>query len=226
MVIMAHPDDPEFSCGGTVALWARQGREIIYVLCTSGDKGSEDPAMTPQRLAEIREEEQRRAAQRLGVVEVVFLRFKDGELMPDLELRRAITRAIRRYQPDIAIIPDPARYYFGSSFVNHPDHRAVGEAALAAIYPAARDRLNFPELWEEGLQPHKVREVYLSGAREPDVWIDIGEVLSLKIEALREHRSQFADFSWVEGRLREPYRFPGQPEHIRYAEAFKHLSIS
>lgn len=190
MVIMAHPDDAEFVCGGTVALWAAQGVEVTYVIITSGEKGTDDPEMTKERLIALREEEQRNAARILGVKEVVFLRYPDGELMPTRELRRDLVREIRRYRPDAVIVGDPTRRFYGSNYINHPDHRAAADAALDAIFPAAGNRLFFPELLAEGLQPHSVREVYVAGSSEPDTFIDIMPTLDLAIAALKEHRSQ------------------------------------
>lgn len=226
MVVMAHPDDPEFTAGGTVAKWAREGKEIIYVICTNGNKGSDDPQMTPERLATIREEEQRAAAKRLGVKKIVFLGYPDGELQPTLELRRDIAREIRRYKPDAVITPDPTTRYFGQTYINHPDHRAAGDAALDAIFPAARDRLSFPELAEGGLEPHKVREVYLSGTTNPDFWVDIGDTIEIKIEALLQHRSQINEPDKLAERIREWGRAMAEGQDMEYAERFKRMILS
>lgn len=197
MVIYAHPDDPEFFSGGALIKWGLEGKELVYVLATSGDKGSDDPEMTTQRLIEIREAEQRAAAKAAGAKTVIFLRYPDGELEPNLELRRALTRIIRQHKPDIVVTNDPATRYSASGSINHPDHRAIGDATLAAVYPAARDRHTFVELWrDEGLEPHKVRQVYLSGTRDPNVKINITDVLQQKIAAILEHKSQIKD---VEG---------------------------
>jgi LmbE family N-acetylglucosaminyl deacetylase len=190
MVIMAHPDDAEFICGGTVALWTAQGVEVTYVIITSGEKGTDDPEMTKERLIALREEEQRNAARILGVKEVVFLRYPDGELTPTMGLRRDLVREIRRYRPDAVIVGDPTRRFYGSNYINHPDHRAAADAALDAIFPAAGNRLFFPELLAEGFPPHSVREVYVAGSSEPDTFIDITPTLDLAIAALKEHRSQ------------------------------------
>src|SRR4051794_1646402 len=195
-VIMAHPDDAEFSCAGTIARWADEGNEVVYVLLTSGDKGSDDPEMTPEKLVATREAEQREAAHILGAQDVTFLKYPDGYLEPNLELRRDIVRQIRRLKPDVVICQDPTVRWFASEYINHPDHRAAGEATLAAIFPAARDRLTFPELLDEGLAPHRVREVYLAGAQTPDVTIDITNFIDLKIESLRAHTSQVGDFDF------------------------------
>ena len=152
LVIIAHADDAEFGSAGTIAKWVKQGVEVTYVVVTNGNKGSADPDMTPEALAALREKEQRAACKVLGVKNVVFLGYHDGELVPSLELRRDLTREVRRYKPDVAMVPDPTTWYFGNVYINHPDHRAVGEAALAAIFPSARDRLTFPEAAGGGLR--------------------------------------------------------------------------
>lgn len=224
LVILAHPDDPEFFCGGTVARWVQEGREVIYVLATHGERGSDDPAMSPERLARIREQEQRAAARVLGVQEVVFLDYPDGSLLPTLELRRDLTRQIRRWRPDIVITCDPTVRY-RSGYLNHPDHRAIGDAALDAVYPDARNPLQFPELLAEGLEPHRVRAAYIAGAADPDTEVDITDTLALKLEALRQHRSQIADPDGLEVRLREWYRKEEPDGTVRYVERFRQVVL-
>lgn len=225
MVIMAHPDDPEFFSGGTIALWARDGAEIIYLILTNGNKGSDDPAMTPDRLIRVRQEEQRSAASLLGVKTIIFLDQPDGELQATLQLRQLVVREIRRHRPQVVICPDPTAYYFGNTYVNHPDHRAAGRVALEAIFPAARNRMYHPELLDEGLMPHTVREIYLTGALQPDRWVDISEVMDLKIQAIRSHASQLADPEAVVERVRQ--RAEGVDEYGRrvYREAFRYLTL-
>ncbi len=227
MVVLAHPDDPEFMCGGTVARWAAEGKEIIYVLATRGDKGSDDPTMTPERLAQIREQEQRAAAAVLGVREVIFMGYPDGELVPDLRLRRDITRLIRQVRPDIVITADPTTRYFGSNYINHPDHRAIGEATLDAVYPAARDRFNFIELWrDEGLEPHKVREVYVGNTYEADVQVDITDYIDKKIAALLEHKSQIKDPAGLAERIRQRASASNDGAGPPYVERFRRFVLS
>ncbi len=231
MVVVAHPDDAEFGAGGTVARWVREGKEVVYVVVTSGDKGSQDPQMTPERLARLREEEQRAAARRLGVSQVIFLHYTDGEVMPDLQLRHDITREIRRWRPDAVICQNPTTFYV-NGYINHPDHRAVGEATLAAVFPIARDHLNYPEHKAEGLEPHKVRKVYLNISPDADTFIDITDTMELKIQAIWEHKSQFDDPEALAGRLRE--RAAETARRARelgadvgeYAEAFKLIDLS
>jgi LmbE family N-acetylglucosaminyl deacetylase len=222
MVVVAHPDDAEFGCAGTVARWIKDGRQGFYVLCTSGNKGSSDPDMTSERLADIREAEQLEAARVLGVSETVFLRFPDNELhrFPH-ELREAITRQIRRLRPDIVITHDPWRPY-----AMHSDHRTVGLTTVDSVYPTARDRLNFPEHEQAGLAPWKVAQVYLSGAAEPDTWVDTSETFDLKIEALRKHVCQVGNRADLAERMRERAREVGQAANLHMAEAFKVLRLN
>ena len=225
-VVIAHPDDAEFDCAGTVARWTAEGHEVVYVLLTSGDKGSSDPAMTPERLAATRETEQRDACAILGVHDVVFLRHPDGTLVPDLALRRDLVRVIRRLKPDVVICQDPTVRWVDQSYLNHPDHRAAGEATLDAVYPAARDRMTFPELLADGLEPHKVREVYLAGAKEPDVWIDITAHLETKLAALRAHVSQIGDWDFAP-EIRDWARETAAKHEGAgdYAESFKYFKL-
>jgi LmbE family N-acetylglucosaminyl deacetylase len=219
--VFAHPDDPEFFAGGTFARWAAACAEITFLMATSGDKGSADPEMTHAKLIDIREEEERRAAAVLGVNEVIFLRYPDGELTADLALRRDITRTIRQKKPDVVVTTDPINWYSERS-INHPDHRAIGEATLAAVYPTARDRLNFIELErDEGLEVHKTRQVYIAGAQTPNKKVDITDFLETQINSLREHKSQIKDIDELAGRLREWKRDPQSPdESPRQIESF------
>lgn len=226
MGIFAHPDDPEFFCGATFARWAAEGAEIIFVLATSGDKGSSDPDMTSERLIAIREDEERCAAAKLGVKEVIFLRHRDGELMPSLELRRDIVRAIRMYKPEIVVTLDPTVFWWGDRGVNHPDHRAIGEATLAAVYPTARDRLNFPEQErEEGLEAHKVKYLYISGTQSPNVWVDVTDYIEAKIESLYEHKSQIADMEKMAERIRGNRDPEAPPDVVRYVDSFRLITF-
>ncbi len=224
MAIFAHPDDPEFFCGGTLARWAAEGAEVFFVLATSGDKGSADPEMTHSRLAAMREDEERNAASALGAREVVFLRYPDGELQPTLDLRRDLTRLIRLKQPDIVVTCDPTVYWYGTGYLNHPDHRAIGAATLEAVFPTARDRLNFIELErDEGLAVHKVHQVYISGAGEPTAKVDITDHIETKISALREHKSQISDMEAMAERIRSASD-PESP-YPRYVESFRVITF-
>ena len=193
LVVAAHPDDADFGAGGTAALLARAGWEVRYLVVTDGSKGSDDPAFTPETLVAARAEEQRVAAAHLGVMDVRFLGYTDGELVSSRELLGRVTREIREFQPFAVYTHDPEPVIIQNSFVNHNDHRVTGLATVDAVYPTARDRLNFPEHLAEGLATHKVRELYLWGANQPTFTVDITPVLDAKIEALLLHASQFTD---------------------------------
>jgi LmbE family N-acetylglucosaminyl deacetylase len=226
MAIYAHPDDPEFFSGGVLAQWAAAGAEVVYVLATSGDKGSAELDMTSERLVEIREAEQRAAAAVIGAKDVVFLRRRDGELTASLDLRRDLVRLIRLKQPDIVVTNDPTTFWYGDRALNHPDHRAIGEAALAAVFPIARDRLNHPEMErDEGLVPHKVKQVYLSGANQPNVKVDISDSIETKIRALREHKSQIADMDAMAERQRSRLDPEAPADHPRLIESYRVLTF-
>ena len=223
MVIMAHPDDAEWTCSGTVAKWCAEGWDVVYVLCTDGSKGSSDPEMTSEQLIKIREREQRDAGKVLGLQDVVFLGYPDAYLEPTLELRKDIAREIRRYKPDVVITGSPARDVERGYYVSHPDHLAAGEAALSAIFPTARDRLTFPELLEEGLEPHKVREVWIAGGGDnADNYVDVEASMDTAIKALKAHVSQVdqenADEWFQQGRIRT-----GAKIGMAYAEGFKRI---
>ncbi|MHB1007427.1 MAG: PIG-L deacetylase family protein [Chloroflexota bacterium] len=225
MAIVAHPDDAEFTVAGTVAKWAREGTRVVYVICTDGSKGTDDPSLTKDRLVPVREAEQRAAAAVLGVSEVVFLGHDDGTLEPSLSLRRDLSRQIRKYQPEACFCPDPS-VRFRADYINHPDHRAAGEAALCALFPDARNRWQFPELLEEGLEPFAVKHIFLTGTQSPDVWFDISSTLDLKLKALAAHRSQVdATQEGVEERIRGWARLNAQGRGLEYAEAFRHIVL-
>jgi LmbE family N-acetylglucosaminyl deacetylase len=227
MGVFAHPDDAEFFAGGTFAKWASDGAQITFVVATSGDKGSDDPQMTHEKLVLIREDEERCAAQALGVQEVIFLRYKDGELFPTLELRRDITRFIRMKQPDTIVTLDPTVFWYATRSINHPDHRAIGAATLEAVFPTARDRLNFYEQErDEGLSTHKVLTVYIAGAAEPTVKVDITDSIETKIASLREHKSQIVDMDAMAKRVREQaLDLEAPPDYPRYIERFRLIQL-
>ena len=225
--VFAHPDDPEFFAGATFAKWALDGADITFVIATSGDKGSADPEMTHDRLAQIREQEEREAAAVLGVRQVVFLRYKDGELFPTLELRRDITRLIRMKKPNIVVTLDPTVFWYGTRGINHPDHRAIGAATLEAVFPTARDRLNFIELErDEGLMPHKALTVYIAGAAHPTLTVDVSNAIETQIRALYAHKSQISDMDKMAERIRERSLDPDSPpEYPRHIEKFRVINL-
>ncbi len=220
MVVTAHPDDPEFGAGGTVAKLTREGRQVTYVIATNGNKGSGDRSMTPERLARIREEEQRNAAHILGVEHVVFLGREDGELEDTREFRRDVTREIRRWRPDLIITQNPRRTY--NLYASHRDHRITAGVVLDCVYPLARDHMAFPELLRE-YEPHRVREVYLMQWENPHLVVDIAETIDLKLKALACHVSQIADFPSVEARVRDRSSVIGRQQGFAYAEAFDRI---
>jgi LmbE family N-acetylglucosaminyl deacetylase len=191
LAVVAHPDDVEFNMGGTVARWIDDGWRVVYVIVTRGDKGSTDPSMTAEQLADIREEEQRIAAAYLGALGVEFLGYEDGALEPSLAVRRDIARQIRRYKPERMIVTDPHELY-SERYIQHPDHIAAAQAALAATYPA-RDRMTMPELLAEGHEPHGVSEVYIQTSRDPNLFVDITPAMDRKKQALRLHASQIEE---------------------------------
>jgi LmbE family N-acetylglucosaminyl deacetylase len=223
LVIFSHPDDAEFSAAATIASLTGAGVRVDYVVSTDGGKGTEDPDVRPEQLTETRRAEQRAAADVLRVQEIVHLGYPDGYLQPTLDLRRDITRQIRRFRPDLVITQNPQRRLDHNPFIGHPDHLATGEATLAAVYPAARDRLNFPELIDEGLEPWKVRQVLLTGVEEPNLWIDVEATFETGLRALLSHTSQVGGREDVEERTRERARLVGEPQGIGLAQAF--LSI-
>lgn len=224
MTIHAHPDDQEFTVAGTLAKWARAGCTITVVCITSGDAGSNDPAKQAAdkpALAALREREQLDAGRVIGVTETVFLRYPDGALQHTLDLRRDLTRLIRRHKPEAVMCGDPTARFYGNSYMNHPDHRAAADAACDAVFPSAGTRLIFPELLSEGLEPHSAKRLYLHGSEKPDVWIDTSETIEIKIDALRRHRSQVGEGKDLDRMLREWAAEEGKPRGLQYAEAFR-----
>jgi LmbE family N-acetylglucosaminyl deacetylase len=223
MSIYAHPDDQEFSIGGTLAKWARAGCEVISVIITSGDSGSNDPAKDgshKKELAELREKEQLAANAVLGVKETVFLRYADGELEPTIELRKDLTRIIRQYKPDVVLAGNPEAWFYGDDYVNHPDHRAAAQAAATAVFPSAGTRLIFTELLEAGYEPHEVKRFYIHGTDKVNTWVDITDTLDIKIKALQEHVSQ-VDPNEVDKWMREWAAEEAKGQEMKYAEAYK-----
>jgi LmbE family N-acetylglucosaminyl deacetylase len=222
LVVFSHPDDAEFLAAPTIAALVADGATVDYLVTTDGGKGTDDPTMTPEQLAATRVAEQRSAADVLGVREIVHLDYPDGYLTPSLELRRDIVRHIRRVQPDLVIAQNPQRRADGVG-IAHPDHLATGEATLAAVYPAARDRLNFPELIGEGLEPWKVRQVLVTGVERPNLWLDVSATFERGLEALRCHASQIDDIDETEKWMRERAEDAGRAAGVPMAQAF--LSI-
>jgi len=226
LVILAHPDDPEFFCGASINLWVRSGHKVIYCLLTCGDKGTKDFSLDSDELCSIRQMEQRTAANILGVNEVVFLKYPDGYLVADIALRRDITRVIRTIRPDILVTCDPQTLFTVNGGLNHPDHRAAGQATLDAVFPSARDHLTFVELWkDEKLEPHVVREVWVCGTLQPDITLDVTETWETKICALYEHKSQIGDPEKFAERMHNRRVAESTVEKPRYEEKFRRLIL-
>jgi LmbE family N-acetylglucosaminyl deacetylase len=225
--IHAHPDDQEFTVGGTLAKWARAGSHIVTVCITSGGAGSNEhtpPEMTRAALTPIREEEQRQACRVLGVADVVYLGYDDGMLEPSLALRRELTRIIRRHRPDAVVCGDPTMRFFGAAYMNHPDHRAAADATLDAVFPSAETRLIFPELLDEGLEPHKVRSVFIHGSEKSDTFIDISEFLGVKLAALKEHRTQMGTWDPTD-MITGWAKMQGAPRKLEAAESYRLMRL-
>ncbi|MBI2831694.1 MAG: PIG-L family deacetylase [Chloroflexi bacterium] len=215
MVITAHPDDAEYGIAGSVAKWVREGKSVMYVVCTNGDKGSSDPEMTSPRLAFIREKEQRAAAKVLGVRRVAFLRHPDQSLEDTPEFRKEIVSVMRKYRPGTVAAPDPYRRY-----IWHHDHRVLGQVVLDAVYPYVRDRLAYPDLLDAGLKPHIVKEVLFWGAEDPNYRSDITDTFDIKLRALRCHKSQVSGRPDHEEWLLQRARMLAEGTGFKLAEAF------
>jgi LmbE family N-acetylglucosaminyl deacetylase len=224
VAIAAHPDDLDFGCAGTLALWASRGCQVTELIVTSGDKGFQDERPLEEK-QEMREREQRAAARELGVKDVRFLRFPDGEVENTPGLRREIVRALRHVRPDVVVSFDPANFAFDNFYRYHPDHRAVALAAYDALYPAVGNRNFFPELLTEGLEPHRPEAVWFSGTTHPDAWIDISATIDRKVAALRAHRSQIKDADGIAGFIKDWARSQGAAKGLAFAESFRRLEI-
>lgn len=223
MFITAHPDDVDYSTAGTAAKWASAGCEVIYVVVTDGSAGSHQEDMTREKVAEIRRREQEAAAAVVGA-RCIFLGQPDGLLQPTLELRKKLVRLIRQHRPQAIVSGDPRQYFSGDTYINHPDHRAAAQATVEAVFPAAEMDLLYPDLLEEGLRGHKVNYVYVYTHEDPNCHVDVSDVIDLKIDALRQHRSQLGD--------RDPDRYIrrrqaeiGREAGCEYAEPFRRMTL-
>jgi LmbE family N-acetylglucosaminyl deacetylase len=223
LVILAHPDDPEFFCGATLARWARDGHQITYVLMTCGDKGfnpATHPEMTPEKLCGLRHTEQLNAAKVIGTKEVHFLDLADGYLVPSLDLRRDVVREIRRHKPDILVTCDPQNL-FAQYGINHPDHRYCGQIVLDAVFPAAGNVAYFPELLKEGFQPHMPKEVWCSLTSQPNVTVDVTDTWETKVKAILEHKTQIPNVDKLIERMKSRRTEDSTDEDPRYEEKFR-----
>lgn len=222
LVVTPHPDDAEGAAGGTIARWIDEGYEAVYVVCTNGDKGSNDPEMTSERLAKLREQEQREAARLLGVKELIFLGHPDGFLPQSTPFLEQVTRAIRQYRPEKVMTCDPYIQY-----VAHHDHRVAGMVVLEAVFPVARDHLYFPEHKAAGLLPYRVSEVYLWGSSEPNEFTDITRTMERKLDAILCHQSQVGHHPQMvlRQRFKERSRMIGEPHKMALAESFHRIEF-
>lgn len=223
MSIHAHPDDQEFSIGGTLAKWTRAGCEVVCVVITSGDSGSNDPSKGADykpELARLRETEQLAANKVLGVTQTVFLRYPDGELEPTIQLRKELTRLIRKYKPDVVLAGNPEAWFYGNEYVNHPDHRAAAQAVCEAVFPSAGSRLIFADLLTEGLEPHEAKRLYVHGTDKPDTWVDISETIDIKVKALQQHASQ-VPVDEVEKWMKDWAKEDAKDKDFEYAESYR-----
>ena len=226
LAVFAHPDDMDFSSSGTIAKWVKKGAQVTYLVCTDGSKGSDDPSMTTKKLSLLRKKEQLKAAEILGVKEVIFLKHKDGELIANIKLKEDISKVIRQKKPDLVLTLDPTFLYsIKRGFVNHSDHRAAGEAAIDAVFPLARDRLNFPHHEKQGLLSHKVKTLLLVAMEDATHFEDITGTLDIKFKALKAHASQVMPDSVFEKRVRERCKMIGKKVGFRYAEGFKRIEL-
>jgi len=224
MAIVAHPDDIEFTCVGTLARWVKAGAQVCYVVCTSGDVGIDEPGMTREKAAEIREAEERKAAEIAGASEVMFLGEPDGLLVATLDLRKKLVREIRRFKPEVVLCADPTVVLSGESYINHPDHRAAALAALDAVFPAAGQPNLFEELAQEGYTAHKTRKVYIMSWDKADQFINIDETIDIKIEALRAHKSQMKDWDPADS-IKRWASERAKGKEMEFAEAFKVVTL-
>ena len=226
MVVVAHADDAEYGCSGTIAKLCAQNWDVTYVLCTNGSKGSGDENITSEEIAAIRRNEQIEAGRVLGLKDVTFLDYEDSILEPSLSLRKAIARQIRKYRPDVLITTYPDRNINSHYGLGHPDHIAAGEAAMAAVFPTARDHLSFPELLKEGYEPHKVSEVWIIGAPDPDLWVNVTDHMETSINALLQHASQMSrSDKEIKEMMYSGRRERAEGKGMIYAETFKRIII-
>ena len=223
---MAHPDDCDFGAGGTIAHWTSQGIEVSYCIITNGDQGGEESGIPVEEMAKVRQQEQRDAGKALGVTDITYLNYRDGWLMPSIELRKEIVKAIRIAKPDRMVVQSPERNW-ERIYSSHPDHLAAGETAIQAVYPDARNPFAFPELKAAGLEPWRVREVWITGSPTPNHFVDISETFSKKMAALHAHVSQTAHNKELENMVRSWGERNAEANGLaqgRVAEIFKVIS--
>jgi len=226
LIILAHPDDPEYFCGATIAKWTREGHNVDYCLFTKGEKGINDNYTVTKNIISIREKEQKFAADVLEVNSVQYLSYTDGMLVPNLEARKNIVRIIRALKPNIVVTCDPTNYYLNGNYLNHPDHRAAGQIVVDAVFPASQNELYFPELLSEQLNPHHVEEVWLSLPKEANITLDVTETWPIKVKALEEHISQIGDVIKFRAHMASKAAFEDKNNILRYEEKFYRIIFS
>ena len=225
MFIFAHPDDIEFVAGGTAALWAKEGSEVIYVMVTDGNVGSHDEDMTQDKLIKTRRDEQRAAAEVAGVKECVFLGYHDGLVEATLSLRKELVRLVRQYKPNAVVCSDPTAVFISETYINHPDHRAVAKAAVEAVFPASEMGLLYPEMEAEGLTPHKANYIYVTNSGEAaNYYIDVSEVMDIRLKALMQHQSQFGEWDPTE-MVQQWNGETGKKVGFKYAESYRRITL-
>ena len=226
LVILAHPDDPEYFCGATIAKWIQNGHNVEYCLLTRGEKGINDTYNDPENLIAIREKEQKAAAAILGVKDIVYLEYEDGMLAPNMNARKDVVRVIRQIKPDIVVTCDPTNYYLNDRYINHPDHRAAGQIVIDAVFPAAENELYYPELLNEKMLPHHVEEVWLSLPKDPNVIIDVTDYWPVKITALEKHTSQIGDIQDFRERMASRSAYCDEKGTLHFEEKYNRIDFS
>jgi LmbE family N-acetylglucosaminyl deacetylase len=227
MTFNAHPDDQEVVLGGTLAKWVQAGCRVITVVVTDGSSGSNDATKNgsyKKELIALREKEQLAANAVLGIKEIIFMHYPDGELVPTIEVRKEMTKLIRKYKPDVVITGNPEAWFYGNFYINHPDHRATAQAAVEAVFPSAGSRLMFTDLLDDGLEPHNVKRLYIHGVEKPDTWVDISSTIDLKVKALQQHVSQMK-VDEVEKWIRDWGAEDGKEKGMAYAENYKVMAL-
>jgi LmbE family N-acetylglucosaminyl deacetylase len=226
LVILAHPDDPEFFCGATIAKWIQNGHTVDYCLFTKGEKGINDTYNNPENIIATREKEQEAAAAILGVKNIHYLGYEDGILAPSINARKDVVRVIRLIKPDIVVTCDPTNYYINDRYINHSDHRAAGQIVVDAVFPAAQNELYFPELLSEDILPHYVEEVWLSLPKDPNITVDVTETWPIKIKALEEHKTQIGDIQKFRDRMASRSAYSDENNVQHFEEKFNRIDFS
>ena len=226
LVILAHPDDPEYFCVATISKWTQEGHNVDYYLFSKGEKGINDNYRITKNIISIREKEQKFAAEVLGVKSVQYLSYKDGMLVPNIEARKNIVRIIRALKPDIVVTCDPTNYYLNDNYLNHPDHRAAGQIVVDAVFPAPQNELYFPELLSEQLYPHHIEEVWLSLPKEANITLDVTKTWPLKVQALEEHISQIGNVMKFRAHMASKAAFKDKNNILHFEEKFYRIIFS